>query len=120
MAAMIWTLAAAFADTPVTFPEQMACDQAIGAACTALGKAYTHGQGVPPDKFRAATLFRQGCDLDDAHGCMFLAEAYRTGEGMVPNQERAFELYGRACDLGDGVACRSVADLLTMGATAEV
>lgn len=112
---MMWWFAVAMAQDPDPFPEQTACDQRVAAACVALGKAYLRGEGVPVDKFLAASLFRQGCDLDDPHGCMFLAEAYRTGEGMLPDQARAFELYGRACDLGDGIACRSVGDLLTMG-----
>lgn len=121
MEPMLWSVVAvAFAQAPEPYPEQVACDQGIGAACTALGKAWLRGEGVPIDTFQAASLFRRGCDLEHAHACMFLAEAYRTGEGMLPDQARALELYRRACDLGDGVGCRSVGDLLTMGTTGEV
>lgn len=84
-------------------------------ACTALGKAYFDGAGVPQDRFRAVQLYRKGCDEGDAHACMFLAEAYRRGEALRPDPAKSGELYMRACELGDGLACRSVGDLYTMG-----
>ena len=118
----MWTLvvtaALATPTPPLPLPEELACEQGIGQACTVLGHAYLVGEGVPVDRFRAVQLFRKGCELDDAAACMWLAEAYRTGEGMRLDAKEAVALYERACGLGNGVACRSVGDLHTMESVA--
>ncbi len=38
-------------------------------ACSTLGYAYTHGEGVEKDLARAVTLYQKSCDGGNVVGC---------------------------------------------------
>ena len=99
---------------------KLSCNQKNGAACTKLGLMYSNGELVQPNKKRAATLFRQACDLSYSWACWELSRLYRDGWMFAvpqrPNQSRrlankAQSLAAQGCAKKRWYDCRTQAEL---------
>jgi TPR repeat protein len=85
------------------------CDAGAAGACTALGEALLHGQGLARDDAGAAQRLQQGCERGDARGCATLGTLVWQGRGVKADPKRAYKLYLRACDGGEAAGCFSAA-----------
>jgi hypothetical protein len=98
------------------------CELGAAEACTALGYAYDHGQGVEKDYARAKELFEKSCEQDPL-GCANLAVLYDLGHGVTKDRARAFELFAKSCDGSKSVdiafACAAAGADLTDGVGAK-
>jgi TPR repeat protein len=61
---------------------------------------YENGRGLAKDAARAAELYRQACDGEDAEGCRNLAALYEHAIGVEHDRARALALYRQALELG--------------------
>lgn len=96
------------------------CDRGDVGSCTALGRLYWEGHGVPKDPEHAAKLFRGSCDGGDAEGCRNLGELYAQGLGVPNDDLRALALFELACEGGDQVACSRRLGLFAEGRGLEL
>ena len=84
------------------------------------------GEGGAPDKARAVSLYRRGCELGAGAACAQAAVAYRDGAAVPRNIELAATSAKKGCDRGDKASCElfkqlsTVADSGGAGMTAEV
>ncbi|WP_405029544.1 tetratricopeptide repeat protein, partial [Novosphingobium sp.] len=63
------------------------------------GVMFDDGEGVAENNPRAADLFRQACDGDNALGCTNLATLYENGEGVAKDTGKALALYRKTLTL---------------------
>ena len=82
-----------------------ACTEGDRPRCTALGRAYLSGGGVPRSQTRAAAWFAFACDGDDAEGCHLLAKMRRVGLGGPRDRAAGVLLDQKACERGWTPAC---------------
>lgn len=90
----------------------------IGAACTALGRAYRTGEGRPQNRPVAELLFRKACNAADGDGCYELGALFlQTAEPddvLIANS-----LFARACGMASFDGCHAQADNLATGAIGQ-
>ena len=83
-------------------------------ACFGLGFFYADVV-QPPDRAKAAQLFKRGCDVGHAQSCNSLAIAHVNGDGMPRDPSRGAQLAREACDDGYLAACATYGILLVNG-----
>ena len=83
----------------------LSCDGGIAAGCINLGVMYFEGEGVKPDKQKAAASYDKACDRGDAKGCFTLGLLYEYGEGVKQDTLQAAALYAKVCDGGHAEGC---------------
>jgi len=69
-------------------------------AMTALGDAYSNGDGVPRDRRRGLEYFYDAAVLGDAPAMLALARAFRIGDGVERDPELARYWLVRAAETG--------------------
>lgn len=73
---------------------EQALKENMHAACRYLGHLYENGLGVKQDRKKAASLYQQGYEHDDANSGMALADLYFEGiEPGKPDYTKAREIY---------------------------
>ena len=83
---------------------QKQCLAKVPVACHDLGVLYD----LKSDLSRAATHYRQACDLKHAPGCYKLAELYLLGSGVAQSDTKFQKLMQRACRLGYQKGCSAL------------
>jgi TPR repeat protein len=69
----------------------------------------------PPERERAAQLYRQACDEGERQGCLHLGQLYQRGEGAPLDEVQAFVLFQRACERGHPLGCRLAGEATATG-----
>lgn len=92
-----------------------ACNEGYFRACTNLGGAYFHGNGVPKDYAIAIKYYSKACQGSDANGCRNLGNAYVHGIGVTKDFVKASEMYTKACALGNADSCINLGNLYYRG-----
>ena len=92
------------------------CNTGDLAGCTALGRAFMHGEGRPQNRPVAELLLRQACDGAEAAGCLALGQLFRSTlePAVLANGTLAL---ARACRLGNLDACAEEAEAVARGNT---
>jgi hypothetical protein len=68
---------------------------------TALGTAYSLGNGVPKDDVEAVQWFRKAAEQGDANGETFLGAAYSNGKGIPIDKAEAATWWRKAAEQGN-------------------
>lgn len=93
---------------------QAACERGELAGCTALGRAFLHGEGRPQNRRAAEMVLREACEGSDGPGCRMLGDLLQTV--ALPSYRREGRLIlARGCQLGDLDACASEAGAVEQG-----
>lgn len=100
--------------------EQASCDSGQAKACNRLGLQYEHGDGVPRDYARAASLYSRACDAGVAGACNNLGTLMLLGNGVPSDPQRASDLFKRACKAGSEAACNNWAQTLDSKSQADL
>jgi TPR repeat protein len=82
-----------------------ACAEGWVAGCGALAGVYFKGDGVVPDKARAASLLLKACDAGHGPSCSNLGLMYERGDGVAKDHTTAVSYLRRACAAGLARAC---------------
>jgi len=82
-----------------------ACRQRWAAGCGGLAGVYFRGEGVPPDKTRAAELLATACAGGHGSSCSNLGLMYERGDGVTEDHGRAIGYLKHACAAGLARAC---------------
>ncbi len=122
-AAIAGELAAAPSLAPLQAPDDSAASNAVqgaprglapdssGIVLTALvaqALAYEHGEGVPRDPLRAASLYCAAARDGDAEGQFSLGWMYANGRGVARNDAMAASLLALAADQGHAAARKAL------------
>ena len=79
-----------------------ACNAGNQAACTGLGWAYFHGNGIQQNDVHGMDLWAKACDAGHGDGCGNLVVIYDlTGAGPA----KILPVAIKGCDLGEGSSC---------------
>jgi TPR repeat protein len=89
---------------------ERACRLGGASSCLAAGSRLAPGQ-PNPSPYRAAAMFRIGCDAGDLDACNGLGTCYARGEGVPQDNARAIELFTKACDGNVGIGCKGLGDM---------
>jgi TPR repeat protein len=87
------------------------CEQNDATACWLSGFAYSTGDGVEEDDFRAVDFYSKSCDLGNGVGCALLAGMHEFGHGTRKDIAQAIEYFGKSCDLREALGCEGYARL---------
>ena len=89
------------------------CENISAHACLLRGQNYLMGRnGISVDKLRARSIFKRGCEMENAQACRFVGQTYMSAEyALRPSYSRATarQYFGKACDLKLASGCISVA-----------
>lgn len=77
------------------------CEMEYSFACNLAGLIYRNGEsGVTIDKAKAVSLFKTGCEQDDAQSCIL------AGSTLKENADKSYLVYyQKACELDDEDGC---------------
>lgn len=89
-----------------------ACDAALPAGCSALGRFHAGAGGTPSDMVKAGKYYEMACDLGDLDACQRFASLLRSDLLGPPDYARSNAIIEQACEAGSGEVCIYLADLV--------
>ena len=91
---------------------EAACVDKQSTSCVSLGSLYDGGFGIPRDRKKAASYYKNACDLGDKPGCARLAVLEAQGLGVPMNAARARKTLESLCAEKIPEACIGLAQIL--------
>ena len=85
-------------------------------ACSMVGQAFEHGDGVEQNKRKATSYYKIACDLGEDNACNNLGVFLEKGIGGMPKDSfKASKYYKTACQLKHPNACHNLGVLYYEG-----
>jgi soluble lytic murein transglycosylase-like protein len=101
-----WLLAGVFALAPGATAAQVIsdADSDLASSLVSQAMAYEHGEGVPKDPLRAASLYCEAARSGDAEAQFSLGWMYANGRGIARDDALAAALFALAAEQGHAAA----------------
>jgi TPR repeat protein len=97
---------------------EAACADKQSTSCVSLGSLHEGGFGMPRDRRKAASFYKNACDLGDKPGCARLAIIEAQGSGGPASVARAKKTLESSCAEKVPEACFGLAQLLQLSGLA--